>query len=379
MADAEAVDLLAGLRTGAWLDQQVFPPLTWTIPGIIPEGLSLLVGPPKVGKSWLTLDLALASSSGGRALGKIVVGPVRPVLYLALEDGDRRMQSRCRELLKGDPIPEELNYFTRIEAGTVLDTVRAWLETISNFADPLVILDTLGKVMPRTLPGETDYQRDYRVAGSLKRLCDDRPGMSLVVVHHDRKAASDDFVHSVSGTNGIAGAADSIILLSRPRTEGEAILSVTGRDVEEAEYAVTMAGGHWTLNGSDLIEAAKRAREARQRDRLGDDSAAILEFVDQYPEGVRAAQVCAAVGVKDAKTAGTYLARLAEKGRIVRLGHGLYGPANRVEGVEVLKGDFHTSTPSTRSDKACTVCRFALPTALVAAGATTHPTCEEPA
>ena len=49
----ETVDLLAGLHTGAWLDMQEFPPLAFAVPGIIPEGFTLLVGPPKAGKSWL--------------------------------------------------------------------------------------------------------------------------------------------------------------------------------------------------------------------------------------------------------------------------------------------------------------------------------------
>jgi hypothetical protein len=110
-----------------------------------------------------------------------------------------------------------------------------------------VIVDTLGKVMPPELPGESAYQRDYRVAGRLKQIADDRPGMALLVLHHDRKASSDDFVDGASGTNGIAGAADTIIVISRPRSESRGLFKVTGRDVVEAEYAVTVEDGNWTL------------------------------------------------------------------------------------------------------------------------------------
>ena len=86
-------ELLAGVRTGEWLDQQVFPPLTYAIPGVIPEGFTVVAGAPKVGKSWFILSLCLAVASGGRALGALTVDQ-RKVLYLALEDGDRRLQER---------------------------------------------------------------------------------------------------------------------------------------------------------------------------------------------------------------------------------------------------------------------------------------------
>lgn len=372
----EHPDLLAGLRSGDWLDAQTFPPLVWTVPGLVPEGMSLLVGPPKVGKSWLTLDIALAVASGGRALGRVAVGPPRPVLLLALEDGDRRMQGRCRELLGDEPIPAGLNYMTRVEAGQVHATVRAWLEQLSNFTDPLVVLDTLGKTMPRSLPGETDYQRDYRVAGELKRLTDERPGMSLLVVHHDRKAATDDFVQSVSGTNGIAGAADSIIILSRPRTESSALLKVTGRDVEEAEYAVTVTGGHWTLDGETLAEAAQLARETKATSGLSDRTAEVLRAVEHSPTGIRANEVATKLGISN-DDAGRYLRRLRDAGKVASPSRGVFVPPVRSVRVSETPpgiGDALFGQTDT-TDTPCGVCRFPLSPGLVAAGVTTHPTC----
>jgi hypothetical protein len=109
---ADADRLLATLRTGAWLGAQVLPPLAYAVPGLIPEGSVLLVGAPKIGKSWMVLSIALAAAVGGRALGIEV--PQRPVLYLALEDGHRRLQDRCRRLLADDPIPEQFQYITMI-------------------------------------------------------------------------------------------------------------------------------------------------------------------------------------------------------------------------------------------------------------------------
>ena len=234
----------------------------------------LLVGPPKIGKSWLVLTVALAAAAGGKALSITI--PKRPVLYLALEDGDRRLQDRCRKLLRGDPIPREFEYLLRLEQGRVIDTITAWLDREHDLP-PLVILDTLGKVMPPALLGESSYQRDYRIGTTLKRIADDHAGMCLLTNHHDRKAAAEDWVDTVSGTHGLAGAADTVIVLTRARHETSGLLRVTGRDVPEGEYALTVADGFaWDLDGADLEEAAARAREARLSGGVSDRSAEII-------------------------------------------------------------------------------------------------------
>jgi hypothetical protein len=313
----DSAPLLSGLRDGAWLDAQNFPPLAYAVPGVIPEGLALLVGPPKIGKSWLVLTIDLAAAAGGKALGSVI--PKRPSLYLALEDSDRRLQDRCRKLLRGDPIPREFEYLTRVE-GPVIDTIAAWLDQHRD-VPPLVILDTLGKVMPPAAQGETSYGRDYRVGTTLKRIADQHPGMTLLINHHDRKAAAEDFVDSVSGTHGLAGAADTVIVLTRSRHETGGLLKVTGRDVAEGEYALRFVDGStWDLDGANLEEAAARAREARLSGGVSDRSAEIIAYVAANPPYVRAGEVEEKFG-PDARR---YLKRLADSGRLRRLSRGLY-------------------------------------------------------
>jgi AAA domain/Transcriptional regulator, AbiEi antitoxin len=318
-------DLLTGLRNGAWLDEQVFPPLTYAVPGIIPEGFTLLVGPPKIGKSWFVLACALAVADGGRALGSLSV--VRcPVLYLALEDGNRRLQDRCRILLGDDPIPAGFEYLTTVMPSLIVPTIEQWLQRHDG-AGPLVILDTLGKVMPPALSGESAYQRDYRIGSTLKRSADEHPGTSVLVNHHDRKATADDFVDSVSGTHGLAGAADTVITLTRARHETSGTLKVVGRDVAEGEYALTFkSGAKWNLVGTGLAEASQQAAKIRAAAGLGDRSAEIVAYVAQHPAGVRAAEVSEALGL-DARR---YMARLVDSGRLRRPSRGLYTPVPSV-------------------------------------------------
>jgi RecA-family ATPase len=314
-------DLLAAVRDGAWLTEQKFPPLRYAIGGLIPEGLTIKVGPPKAGKSWLILGLLLAIAAGGVALGRVATGKPRRVLYLALEDGDRRMQARCRALLgEHRPIPELFCYLTRATPQTVLPVIHAWMKRYPDTA--MIVIDTLGKVMPPALQGESSYQRDYRVGSALKRVADDHPGLSVVVLHHDRKAAAEDFVDSVSATHGLAGAADTVIVLSRKRQSDEGLLQVTGRDVEETEYAIKMEAGDWQLEGATLAAAAAAARSRQAEQNLSVPMADVLRFVGQHQTGVRAKEVAAKFG----DSAYQYLKRLHEMGRIEKLSRGIYVP-----------------------------------------------------
>lgn len=317
------------MHDGAWLSGQDFPPLRYAVDRLIPEGQTLLVGPPKAGKSWLILDLLLAVASGGMALGRISVGEPRRVFYLALEDGDRRMQDRCRALLgPGEAIPELFSYKTRITPGMAQPTIRAWLDLHPDTA--LVVLDTLGKVMPPAAMGESAYQRDYRAGSELKAIADAHPGLAVVILHHDRKAAADDFVDSVSGTHGLAGAADTVVVLCRKRQSAEGSLKITGRDVPESEYALNFTEGKaWQLDGADLSASAAVARKREDDRALGATSADVLQLVNEHPEGIQAKDVV----VKFGKDAYTYLKRLVESGRIDKAGRGYYVPAKKVSEV----------------------------------------------
>jgi hypothetical protein len=125
--------------------------------------------------------------------------------------------------------------------------------------------------MPPAVAGESSYQRDYRIASALKHLADSEPGSSLLVNHHDRKAAADDFIDSVSGTHGLAGAADTTIVLVRARHEAEGLIKITGRDVPEGEFGVRFErGSTWQLDGATLDAAARVGATRRAMAGLGD-------------------------------------------------------------------------------------------------------------
>jgi hypothetical protein len=125
-------------------------------------------------------------------------------------------------------------------------------------------LDTLGRVMPPVQRNKRLYSADVEMAGQLQALAQDHH-LAMIMVHHEKKLkdSGDHFVDLVSGTNGLAGTADAIMVLTtRNRSNADAILCITGRDVEERELALKKSGGAWELLG----EAKEFAFSQRQQD-----------------------------------------------------------------------------------------------------------------
>lgn len=310
--------------SSAQLMNRHFPPLEYVVPGVIPEGLTMLVAPPKIGKSWMVLGLAKACSEGSAAFDALEVDQ-RPVLYLALEDGERRLQDRLATLGMSEG-NSDLTFMVDIPAGAIL-TIGAFIERNAD-RKPLVILDTLGKVR-NVFTGNDTYQKDYAEMSALKTMVDNHPGSSLIVVHHTNKGAHGDFVSSVSGTQGITGAADSVLTIERSRSENEATLNVTSRDAAEGSYAIALNDGAWVLNGADLTEAANTVQTRKATSGVGDDMTRLIEQISKHPEGITAPNVATQLHWKTDK-ARTYLNRAYNDGRIQRLGRGKYAPYNTV-------------------------------------------------
>lgn len=290
---------------------EVFPPPRWAVPGLLAEGLNLLAGSPKLGKSWLALGLAVAVAAGGRALGSAEVEE-GDVLTLCLEDTGRRLQDRLRAVLQGDRAPARLTVSTECppfhDGGR--DRVAAWLDQHPKAR--LVVVDTFAKVRGTSAKGDDRYQADYAATAAVKALADDY-GVSFLLVHHVRKAVAEDFTDAVSGSNGIAGAADAILVLRRSRGSSDATLEITGRDVEEAKHALAF----------DTTTGAWRLLDGHAEDyEVGDTRRRILQLL-RDEEGMTPKAVADALDLDDANARQT-LSRMAKAGQIDTDGAGHY-------------------------------------------------------
>lgn len=242
--------------------EAVFPEPRWAVPGLVSEGLNMLVGAPKVGKSWLSLNLGMAVATGNVALGTLPV-KIGDVLYLALEDTGRRLQSRIGLTLEGRIPPSLLTLETECpvmgQGGE--QHICAWIK--DHPACRLIVIDVFARVRGPGNEKGNRYDEDYRQMVRIKDIADDH-GVAVLVVHHARKLGSGDFLDVVSGTHGLAGAADTVMVLARTRGQNHAILHIVGRDLEDAEHPMAFSGGHWSmLNGQTLEE--HELSEARRR------------------------------------------------------------------------------------------------------------------
>jgi RecA-family ATPase len=216
------------------LMEMEFPEPKWMIPSIIPEGLSILCGKPKIGKSILSVNLAVAAATGGMALGKLQVEK-SGVLYLALEDSQRRLKMRFRKALTNSKLPENLfvsTTFASIKDGG-LGELETWLDEHKDVG--FVIIDTLARIKDSGNGSRDPYQNDYGEMVKIKKVADNC-NVGILLIHHTRKAESEDVYDTVLGTTGITGAADTVIVLTK--ANNMITLNVRGRDVEEAELAL---------------------------------------------------------------------------------------------------------------------------------------------
>jgi DNA-binding NarL/FixJ family response regulator len=244
------------LWTAAELLDHAFPPILWIVPKLITSGLTLIVGAPKLGKSWLSLSIGYAVSVGGAVLSKIKV-PEYDVLYLALEDTPRRLQSRLEKI--GADRSSRFYIITEWKPGAEgIERLHLWMEKYPD--TKLIIIDTWGRWA--SVRDGNDYGAVTEAAAALKSVAD-QYDIAIVAVHHTRKAEVSDYLDATLGSTGLAAAADSTMVLRRGRGNREATLSVTGRDIEEAEYVLHFDSdtGTWALQGTTAEVQETGARQ----------------------------------------------------------------------------------------------------------------------
>ncbi len=250
-----------GVYSAATLKEMKFSPRKWAIPGLIVEGCTILAARPKIGKSWMALDLALTVALGGTALGSIPEVEAGEVLYAALEDVPQRMQARIKML--GTSWPGTLylvHDLPRLDNGC-LESLDAWLD--EHPSARLIVIDTLTRIRPPRSRNADVYLEDSILIARIQGLAQ-RRGVAIVVVYHTRKApALDDPFDAVSGSLGLTGSADAALVLIRQRGHADATMHTTGRDIDEKALALNFDSVtcKWTLKGQ--ADANKTSQERR--------------------------------------------------------------------------------------------------------------------
>lgn len=288
-----------------------FGPIQWAIPRMVGEGVTILAGGPKCGKSWLALMFGIAVGGGGRVLGSPKVAP-GDVLYLALEDSDRRIQERHLLL---DPKAEgservvlSFEWPTFDQGG--IQEIEAWLSAHPEAR--LVIVDVLALVRPGRRSGADQYDEDYALLGRLKRVAREY-GVSILLLTHTRKMTAPDPYDLIRGSVAMAGAPDGLMVLMRQRDEPEATLHFIGRDV--GGVALHLRWNEERTIWEEHGDAAEyEMSEKRQR---------IRKLLHQFADALSPQDVAEVLNITrgDAKVT---LMRMVQDGQCVRRERGRY-------------------------------------------------------
>ncbi|MDW8293623.1 MAG: AAA family ATPase [Anaerolineae bacterium] len=260
---------------GRDLYDREYPPLVYDVDGIVVHGtLFMLAGRPKSGKSWLLLQLARAIDEEREWLGAPTYRHGR-LLYIALEDGERRVWERIHAMAWK---PQHADFLFDLPP-----LAEGGREAITYYASQysVIILDTL-----RAALGATDENNNTEISTVLIPLARDihERGSTLIVSHHTGKSYSEEYTfESIRGASAIRGSYDGGAVLVRPHGERRATLYCESRDLETRDLSLEWCGPKegWTLLGSH--------DEIRMRE--------LLEALNAFGGEATAAQVASVLGV----------------------------------------------------------------------------------
>lgn len=259
----------------------------YAVQDMIPEGETVIAAPPKTGKSWLMLDMCLKVAEGKPFLG--FETKRSDTLYLALEDGDSFEQERLNIVLDGKEAPKNFHFvFSNVmpmNEGFLLQLE----DLLEQFSDvKIVVIDTLQFIKYRQGKSESAYETDYRTGRDLKEFAEKKNIAIVVVTHTTKMRYIDDDMANVSGTNGVTGAADSVIVLGKEkRTDLDAKMFITGRKVRQTMHNIKFDDKkcRWEYVGvAEISDKDQREREERERSY---SSSKIREAVLQIANGMK--------------------------------------------------------------------------------------------
>ena len=224
------------------LSEEERRPPEFLIEDILPVGLTFLSGAPKIRKSFLAAQMAIAVASGILFFGHSVIQC--DVVYLDLEGSKSRISSRTARM--STPIPRNVYFTNQIEerlADGLVDSIRQLHQ--QRPAIRFIIIDTYSRARGCFRSGGANaYDADVMLLEPLQRMAIEE-NISVLCVHHDRKGASlvADSFERLSGTMGISGSCDCVMQLQTigKRFDGHASLEFTPRDGRGGEMSLAFS------------------------------------------------------------------------------------------------------------------------------------------
>ena len=235
--------------TALELSKMEIEPVKWFIPGFLPSGLTILAGPPKIGKSFFCWNMALAVAFGGIAFSSVIIPEAHNVSYLSLEDPPALLQDRLALMSNNEmPLPNNLHIINDMQ-GHKFDAVglKRIGEHLDETGSTLLVVDTWKHVTPDINVKGTSYDIDYAALIPVQQFAQ-RRNIGIVLVTHTRKAVDiDNAFNMIQGSVGMQAGCDTMMMLSHD--SGSKTLHLSGRRIESDQFAFTIDQGIWKLEG----------------------------------------------------------------------------------------------------------------------------------
>ena len=247
------------IYNGAAIDLDDIEEIEFIIENLLTPGLAMLASEPKAGKSWFALLMCLCISQGQKFLGYKTVEC--PCMYLALEDSNARIKNRLKKIYSEKKLPSNFNYVLKAE--DLSNGLIEQLEMIYNKTTGLkvIVIDTLQCIRGKFNNKDGGaYGYDYKEMNALKDFAM-RHNLAILLLHHTSKAdVPGDPFFSISGTRGITGALDLMMVMKKEDVnDKQSKLFIRGRDVESDAFVIEMQNCKWKKVGT--IEEMEAERE----------------------------------------------------------------------------------------------------------------------
>ena len=290
--------------------------INWIVRDLLPEGLVILAGRPKIGKSWMALDIAISVARGFNTMGFFETSK-SGVLYVPYEDNFRRLQSRMKMIMTGSVIeeaPSNLYYpkdnfdFPKLNENGV-EEIEKLLD--AHFHIKLVVIDTLGRgIADKGRKDRSIFNADYELSARLQKMAISR-NICVLILHHTRKEKTENVFDQIAGSTGLTAGVDTMLVLREKNKEH--LLHVTGRDVMESEYAVEFDETNCVWRVAGKVSEVKMTAEREE----------IYELIKSYRRAMRTGEIADALG-KTKSNISKMLGKMVEAGVLVSVSYGVY-------------------------------------------------------
>jgi len=312
---AETKELLSTVRVGEIPLEE--SPRRWLIEGLWgASSVGVIGGPPKLGKSWLGLDMAVSVATGTPCLDTFPVKESGPVLVYLAEDALPILRERIAGLVRHRGLElfcVNLHVITEptLRLDRTGDRMRL-MATAMHIRPRLVLLDPLVRLHAANENDATEIAQLLSYFRELQRRLD----TSVILVHHSRKNSSGGSQgQSLRGSSDIWAFGDSFLYLRR--IKDQILLSMEHRAAAAPEpvflrlVTTDEAAIHLAVTGTAGSEKAHRDRELRQ---------AVLAAITESPDITRGV-LREKLGVKNERL-GRVLDDLKSEGMVERTAQG---------------------------------------------------------